>query len=344
MFGSRGTVGVLCRLASPAQGLGHPWGLTAGCPRCKFWIPSFRHGVQAQRAGDASAVALALFCWSLGPLGGVEMGPRTQDPSPAQPRPLPARCFCRPGCRSSSPSGCRRGGQTCLFLCSGYLGSFAQGRWPPSRASQRRGRASRASLAARGLSFRGLSSFLGFSFRIFSLGGLSSFPGLSFRGFSLGPRSTRGSGSFPAASLVASPGFPGAFSASSLVMGTSGLSSVFPWSVGGPAWGAGGLDGGAQTAGLGCKVRSAGAGAASAHPRRPRLLSPGRGPSTRSRREAYQRRRRLFTGRAPRDPGLRGRWEGSPLPNHGVWGTGWESRSARAPGGVTLPTASLSGP
>lgn len=159
---------------------------------------------------------------------------------PAQSRPLPARCFWRPGGRSSS-LGRRKEAQAGLFLCSGSRDSCTQGRRPPSRASQRRGWAPGGSLAARGFSalrgfssFRGLSSFRDFSFR-----------GLSFRGLSLGPPWARGARFSPAAS----PGSPSSFRAAAA--GTSGLSSA-------SAWGAGGTDGGAQATGFGCTRDSGG--------------------------------------------------------------------------------------
>lgn len=126
-------------------------------------------------------------------------------------------------------SGRRGETQACLFLSSGAPESCPQGRWPPSRASQRRGRALRGSLAPRGFSFRGLS-FQGLSFQ-----------GLSFFTLSLGPRPARGACS----SSAASPDSHSSFSAASPLLGIWTLSSTFEG-------GSGCLTRGAQASGFGC--------------------------------------------------------------------------------------------
>ena len=147
---------------------------------------------------------------------------------------MPARCFWRPGGRS--PSGRRGEPQACLFLRPGSPESCVQGRRPPSPASQRRGRAPRGSLAARGFScFRALSSLRGLSF-----GGLCSFRGLC----SFGGLSVRGLSSFRGVSSGARSS-PAAFSAASRLPGTSAFSSASTWGAGGP-------DGGTQASGFGC--------------------------------------------------------------------------------------------
>lgn len=238
-------------------------------PRLELPRPSFRpragSGSRRKGAGDARAAALPLFCWNRGPPAGP--GIPARDPGPAQSRPLLARCFWRPGGRSSS-LGRRREAQACLFLCSASRDSCTQGRRPPSRASQRRGRAPGGSLTARGFSAsRGFSSFRRFS----SFRGLSSFRdfsfrGLSFRGLSLGPPWARGARFSPAAS----PGSPSSFRAAA--GGTSGLSSAF-------TWGAGGTDGGAQATGFGCTRDSGGGGVNIDLPRSPGPFALNEGPA-----------------------------------------------------------------
>ena len=137
-------------------------------------------------------------------------------------------------------SGRRGETQACLFLSSGAPESRPQGRCP-SRASQRRGRALRGSLAPRGFSsFRGfsilgLSSFCGFSFQGLSFGGFSFFT------LSLGPRPARGACS----SSAASPDSHSSFSAASPLPGIWTLSSTFEGR-------SGCLTRGAQASGFGC--------------------------------------------------------------------------------------------
>ena len=187
--------------------------------------------------------ALALFAGTAG-RSSRGSGTPVQDPGLAQSRPLPAWCFWRPGGRSSS-LGRRGEAQACLFLCSGSPDSPAHALWPPSRASQRRGRASPAARGLssfRGLSLLGLSSFCGLSFRGLSFLGFSSF----FR-LSLGPRLASGTRSSSAASSDSPLSFP----AAPLLLGTAALSSTF-------AEGSGGPSGGAQATDFGCNADSVG--------------------------------------------------------------------------------------
>lgn len=221
---------------------GCPLGVGRGHPRRRHCLDSRPHATSAPGASTSAIRARQLPAWRLNGAGdpGLQHSiyfaeprapPRggcpkivSQDPGPAQSRPLPARCFWRPGGRSASA---RRGeSQACLFLCPGSRESCAQCGWPPSRTSQPRGRAPRGSLAARGFScFRGRSSFRRFSFCSLSSFGGFSFRGLSFRGGSLGARFS-----------------PTAFSASS-------ASS---------RCGAGGPGGGAQALGFGCSSNAGG--------------------------------------------------------------------------------------
>lgn len=192
-------------------------------------------GSWCEGTDDEGAAALALFSWNRGALSETH----AHDPSLVQSRPLPARRFWRPGGRSSL-SGRRGETQACLFLSSGAPESRPQGRWTPSRASQRRGRALPGSLAPRGFSFRGfsilgLSSLCGFSFQGLSFGGFSFFT------LSLGPRPARGACS----SSAASPDSHSSFSAASPLLGIWTLSSTFQE-------GSGCLTRGARASGFGC--------------------------------------------------------------------------------------------
>lgn len=177
---------------------GCPLGVGQGHPRWRHCLDSCPHATSTPGASTSAIEARQLPAWRLNGAGDpglsiqfiwLNRGPPpgggcprivSQDPGPAQSRPLPARCFWRPGGRSASA---RRGeSQACLFLRPGSRESCARCGWPPSRTSQPRGRAPRGSLAARGFSgFRGRSSF-----RRFSFCSLSSFGGLSFRGLSRG--------------------------------------------------------------------------------------------------------------------------------------------------------------
>lgn len=193
-------------------------------------------GVQAQRSRKRGCRTTSFIYWCCREKEhGVHQGGQGQDQS----RPFPPRGFCL-GRSSRSWRWRRRGAQACRFSCSSSLEDRVHGRWPPSRASQRRDRDWRGSLVTHGLSSF-LGSLLSFSFFSFS----------PFFDFSLGlswdPRPPRGAHSFPEASGVDPPSSP-RVSASV----ASGLSSFCTWGPGGLGVSSGGPDGGTKSGVLGC--------------------------------------------------------------------------------------------
>lgn len=147
-----------------------------------------------------------------------------------QSRPFPPRGFCLSLGRSSWSCHCREG-QVRSFSCSRSLESRLHGRWPPSRASQRRGSDWRGSLMT-----WGFSTLLGFSLLGFSFFSFSPFLGFSFRGFSWDPRSPRCALSSPETSEMDLPGSTWVSIASGLP-GSSGSPCICVWGGGGPGFG-----------------------------------------------------------------------------------------------------------